>query len=282
MSDSSCTIVGDNNMYGLGIRLGLYLQLIATVLAAGWVPKQAENMRDVNTCFAISSLAGLLYVTYTEGPTGQIYGAEVLILIYLFAIGLFASASTEGGSIVSLDHEESIRPISVIISALLLVILSYYEVWFGYVGMDSIGQPTCPQYVFMFVQVNLFGWYRTLFKVVATVEAIGFTVLLPVSIKVITAVLRNEGPKSLFTGIELKDIGYSSEYTSRAWRYVFPIFLTIFIIAIECTIKWNNIQAVQQVGDTGQMIPLIVGVLGFIQVGYSFFTKDKDKAYGSL
>ena len=55
MLHSPCGFVGDNNTYGLGIRLGIYLQWITSGIAYNFVPEEAvtSTMRSVNYFFAV-------------------------------------------------------------------------------------------------------------------------------------------------------------------------------------------------------------------------------------
>jgi hypothetical protein len=49
ISSQECTgFDGDDNLYGLGIRLGIYIQWMTTGLALIFVPEEACSMRDVN------------------------------------------------------------------------------------------------------------------------------------------------------------------------------------------------------------------------------------------
>ena len=55
----ACGFVGDNSTYGLGIRLGIYLQWIASSIAYHFVPEEAVTMRGVNTFFTLSNFIGM-------------------------------------------------------------------------------------------------------------------------------------------------------------------------------------------------------------------------------
>ena len=46
----TCGFQGDDSIYGLGVRLGLYLQWFATCLADNFLPDEAIAMRGVNVC----------------------------------------------------------------------------------------------------------------------------------------------------------------------------------------------------------------------------------------
>ena len=55
-----CGFRGDENVYGLGIRLGVYLQWLTSCLAYNFVADEAVTLRGVNTCFTLANFAGKL------------------------------------------------------------------------------------------------------------------------------------------------------------------------------------------------------------------------------
>jgi hypothetical protein len=55
---STCGFKGDDNTYGLGIRLGVYIQWIISSIAYNFIPGEAVTMRGVNTCFTLANFAG--------------------------------------------------------------------------------------------------------------------------------------------------------------------------------------------------------------------------------
>jgi hypothetical protein len=54
----TCGFLGDSNTYGIGIRVGIYLQWITSGLAYNFVPEEAAEMRGVNFIFTLSNFAG--------------------------------------------------------------------------------------------------------------------------------------------------------------------------------------------------------------------------------
>ena len=43
----------------------------------------------------------------------------------------------------------------------------------------------------------------------------------------------------------------------------------MFIVAVELTLRWNDVKGVHDVGSTGQLLPLIIGISGLGRVGYA-------------
>ncbi|CAG8694257.1 11183_t:CDS:2, partial [Acaulospora colombiana] len=72
--EAVCGFVGDSNMYGKGIRIGMYLQWITSSLAYNFVPEEAVNMR-------------LIYITVNNQ---ELYAVECWIVL-LMCMGGVAS-----------------------------------------------------------------------------------------------------------------------------------------------------------------------------------------------
>jgi hypothetical protein len=54
----TCGFLGDSNTYGIGIRVGIYLQWITSGLAYNFIPDEAAEMRSINFTFMLSNFAG--------------------------------------------------------------------------------------------------------------------------------------------------------------------------------------------------------------------------------
>jgi hypothetical protein len=44
------------------------------------------------------------------------------------------------------------------------------------------------------------------------------------------------------------------------------LYLIWSILAIELTIRWNNITSVHTIQSVGQLIPFIIGIVGFLKL----------------
>ncbi len=51
-----------------------------------------------------------------------------------------------------------------------------------------------------------------------------------------------------------------------AWNILMVLSIAWFITSIETTIRWNNIQGVQTIDSTGQLIPFVIGCVSASQV----------------
>jgi hypothetical protein len=59
-SIESCLLNGNSDLYGLGIRLGVYFQLISTLLANHFLPDALGEAWDANTIFLLSIFVAVI------------------------------------------------------------------------------------------------------------------------------------------------------------------------------------------------------------------------------
>jgi hypothetical protein len=154
-----CGFVGSSDTYGFGIRLGLYLQWITSSLAYNFIPEEAVNMRGVNTCFQLANFAGLLYITIVNGngqPSGQLYAVEVWIVLILCMGGVCSGKNYESNQKGQSNQDFSEYKASAVgglIQMALFAAMTYYGIWFVYVGMDYMAAAPCSRFAFFFVRV---------------------------------------------------------------------------------------------------------------------------------
>ncbi|KAI9040400.1 ankyrin repeat domain-containing protein [Aspergillus affinis] len=169
---SDCTTQGDGDLYGLGVRLGLYLQWIAGLLLrncnGSWETISAVRIANNVLCFSLI----LTLVIYTaEGSTLSV---DYLIVYYL-TIALFYSESynlLEKGESSSTSTWTGyiLRPdVPLIAQNLLFAFTSFFGAWFWLTGLHRASAPTC------IAQGALFGAFElndTTWRPFATTMAI--------------------------------------------------------------------------------------------------------------
>ncbi|OCL02541.1 hypothetical protein AOQ84DRAFT_443296 [Glonium stellatum] len=297
LSEALCGFKGDDNMYGLGIRLGVYFQWVTTSISNNFVPEEAAMMRGVNNCFQLSTFAGLMYITLGRGSSqnsGTLYAVEAFIVLLLCiggvcsGRGLGNASEDKAISTTFADHRAS--RIGQIVRVLIAAASIYYGVWFVYIGMDDMAHPPCSQIAFFFAPVDLYHWYHILLKVIFTLSGIasGFLILessisvfrlwskdgaIPALEKILAF---HEERTTLDTTISTSHSGQRKTVLTRT---SFSFDLALFILTIELIIKWNHIQGVNTLGNTGQILPLIVGGSGLLRVLYKTLYKFIRKDY---
>ncbi|KIO27778.1 hypothetical protein M407DRAFT_22954 [Tulasnella calospora MUT 4182] len=251
-----CGFDGDDNTYGLGIRLGLYIQGLGTILSDFLEPGEAKKMKDVNLSFQLSVFGGLIYITITRGSTqaaGQLYAAEVLMMLHLCTKAVFDPNP---------DPSQALVAIHLVQFAFSLTMLSY-TLWFLFIGMDQMAHPPCSRYAFVLAKVDMYHWYRLARKILAIIYTVLDTCGLVWTLR------------QLYTGAAKGNASLFPSSAPPPRRSLLGQFIVLaFIVtSTELLIRWNHIHNVYSVGGTGQLIPLIVSSMGFIPVVYKLFIK---------
>ncbi|KIO27793.1 hypothetical protein M407DRAFT_22967 [Tulasnella calospora MUT 4182] len=257
-----CGFDGDDNTYGLGIRLGLYIQWLSTMLCnfLGLVkPEEAKSMKGINLCFQVSVFGGLLYVTATRGRTqeaGQLYAAEIWVMLCLCLGGVLT---------VSPEPRERAYIVHDVFQQGLNVAMASYTLWFIYTRMDQMAHSSCSRYSFFYTKVDMYHWFRLFWKISMIPATISVTFCLGwCLVRTFTPGMRR-----------------LSDDAELAWGQSHPLLWVISpsfalgstIASTELIIRWNHIHNVNSIGGTGQLIPLIVACLTFIRLAYKLFTQ---------
>jgi hypothetical protein len=173
--------------------------------------------------------------------------------------------------------------VSRVVQYLVLAAIMYYTIWFLYVGMDSMTAP-CPQYAFFFAKVvrcslhsqrlnlltfsqDMYRWFRTFLKVLFTMAGFFFTLsIFLFCIARRTFSPTRNGALAFFNPRESSRDDDGPQYTNIS----ISLALAFFIVSTELIIKWNDIQEVNNIQSTGQILPVVVGGGGLIRTIWKF------------
>jgi len=272
-----CAFTGDEDMYGFGIRLGYYIQWVATVFGAYFTPKVVSSAFEANAIFNIGMLAGLIFSTIKRN---NMHVVEPLIVLG-FSIGGAVVGLLDPKNVHDPKNLKSIRQRLAHLcgtGALSLPLIIYWT-WYSYYGMDTLSRESeCPAYTFIIVKVNVWAvWFRYFMKVATVLALVGFLAL---AIAVIFAyrmksnVLPHPPMESTFDFSVNPPPRLSRTATALMLRarptglqFIIVIFVCIICaLAVELSIHWNNIQGVNELGATGQLIPMAIGIITSIRV----------------
>jgi len=259
-----CSFTGDDNTYGLGIRTGIYLQWLTSVIAfTTGPPGEIESIRGANNAFQIAMLAGLMYTTVSRLP----YAAEIYIELLLCMGGICASAGfprTElaAGATTAGD----------LLRLILTTSICAYGCWFTFAGMDqhmTPPPPSCHVYIFFFSRLDLYGKFRTFLKAVFSI-GLFFSVLLLIENVVYLWQRFRSWYKTDWRSLPRRNTELGS-VKEEGWRKILPPLCTIisgclFALSVELTLQWNTIDSVHSWGSTGQIFPLVAALCTFLRL----------------
>ncbi|KAI5847973.1 hypothetical protein DFP73DRAFT_543756 [Morchella snyderi] len=197
--DNTCSLSGNPDLYGLGIRIGFYSQLIATCFANTFIPSETRGVQTVNLWFQFSLFVGLIFQAAREGT--DFYAAESYIVVILLSGVVFTTFSYFFIYLaISRDDDKNGvfggAVFTMICFLILLAGLYSYSLWFWWRGMDRMGVGACATYGFFVARVDLFGWFRTVNKVfnIWMMAALG---LLCISLVIVFAMIAVSEPQLL-------------------------------------------------------------------------------------
>lgn len=170
--DLECAeIDGDQDMYGLGIRLAVYLQSAAGFIGGRYLQKSVQDIKNTTFLFQFAMLIGLIYTTIRKK---DLYAVEALVMV------LFTLCSPSGGIdfIGKLSkaprhlhtQERVIAAIPIIRTATWAGVV-YYQVWFWYIGLNKLVHTPCTTNSFFFARVNIYGPFRIWARIWTTYTA---------------------------------------------------------------------------------------------------------------
>ena len=154
-----CTINGNADMYGLGIRIGFYLQWYCTILADWLAPSEVPGLRKMNALLTTATFIALLILRRS------LIAPEIYVVLLLFFGSSYYILAAGGWRLVtcfkdSLDpsrysaSEPSGKTAILLWSLVLLGELSF-TLWFWTVQVPTIETQTCQRYGFMFIRIRL-------------------------------------------------------------------------------------------------------------------------------
>ena len=157
----TCSIDGNADMYGLGIRVGYYLQWYGMLLAAWLCPDEVPGLRLSNTFFVASTFLALL----TQVPKDGLEVVEIyIILLFTFGSSLYLipvllwRILTKCSVRWDPSRTPKARPPSklytVLNSSLQMAVLAF-QIWFWVNKVESLKSRSCVAYGFLFSKVRL-------------------------------------------------------------------------------------------------------------------------------
>jgi hypothetical protein len=154
----SCSFPGNPDIYGPGIRIGIYAQMLAVWFGNYFFISQLTILRDTVSIFSVAIL--IVCIIFALNPS-SIYAIEVFLLLQILAwsciMGVRAKSSYTSARFVSSVGRKVVN------EGIYLACLALH-VWFWSVGVykmerSSAGE-VCGTWIMYVVKVDLYGWVR--------------------------------------------------------------------------------------------------------------------------
>ncbi|KAF2870305.1 hypothetical protein BDV95DRAFT_608300 [Massariosphaeria phaeospora] len=168
-SSPECGFSGNPDIHGLGIRIGIYTQIVAVWFSNSFLLSQALILRDAVTTFSVAILT--VSIIYAADPSA-IHAVEAFILLQILAwcyiMGVQAKSSYTAGNFRGTLFRRVVN------KAIGLCTMGLH-VWFWWAGLDAMKKGGCGgTWMWYVVRTDMYGWARkvmmtfSLFTLVAT------------------------------------------------------------------------------------------------------------------
>ncbi|KAK3190503.1 hypothetical protein K4F52_003524 [Lecanicillium sp. MT-2017a] len=153
----SCDWEGNPDLYGIGVRAGLYAQWTATLLATVFDQRSEGVLRITNRIIQFAIFIGLC----TESTkSGNAVGSVITQFLLCGSL-----SSVTGDGITNLNK------VSGLMRIIFYMALSAYGCWFWFTGVDAMTQTSC-RHIAFFGRASFTGWFRSLGKALSVMELI--------------------------------------------------------------------------------------------------------------
>ncbi|KAK3356619.1 hypothetical protein B0T25DRAFT_565963 [Lasiosphaeria hispida] len=281
--DGSCQIVGDTDIYGVGVRVGYYLTFFAGVLAVGFNNSKGttDSLKAVNTIFS-----AILIVLIRNAALGSFAVLEwqiATVLVFLLPLASLLITFMLGGPGLASWGAFFI----------LYGLYAALQPWLFWTLLEQGRDLACPS-IRMFIYAP-FDFYNPIYvkfiramSIISCVSAplpiIGGCYLIGSSMKgrrTLRETSISRRIKEAKAEVAGSDIDLDMVKRSGLTRVVMVIAILFGgcagIVSVERVISLNSID-LTEVGflSTGQLIPFLVGLFTFISTAWSIITNSDD------
>jgi len=155
-AEPTCGFEGNNDIYGIGIRIGIYAQILAVWFANYFLLSEAQVLRDSVSIFSVAIL--IVTLIYASNPA-DVYAVEAFVLLQILAWSCITGVRAKSSySEATFSRGSFLRRVVCEIVNLVNICL---HVWFWWAGLDHMKETPCGTWLMMYVvKTDLFGWAR--------------------------------------------------------------------------------------------------------------------------
>lgn len=282
-----CGIVGKEDLYGLGIRLGVYIQTLTLIISGILRQPGTAELANLGGLYQFALLFGVVYATVNMD---DFHACEAVIMTVFSITCMGLNPSTFAVSMRIPNDESELNLLQRTFSPLYGTLLRYsvvvaidaYQVWLWFVGLDRLAHTSCTRHTFFFARVDMYGGFRTFAKVFSVfIMVIATTFWTSLIISVVSwrkatygsvSGAKNRSSGAVTRGgliLEPEERGLMSKLQNAvkiAPTLSMALLLILAVLAVELTIRWSHVHDVYSLTSVGQIIPLIMSLGGFVSV----------------
>ncbi|KAF2272035.1 uncharacterized protein EI97DRAFT_237369 [Westerdykella ornata] len=275
-----CNFTGNGDMYGLGIRLGYYLQWFSAIFAAWMARSEVKGLRFSIDVFVAASFLALIILTVRDVNSLEPVEVYIVLLLmfgaYLALVPIYIWRMCTGcDPFWDPTRYPIVNPgaLAANLSFILLIGVLVYQYWFWFARVPSLDKRNCQEYGFLFGQVRLNS------KASVVVNALLYAFLgliclylLALKVQYMLGVDPDDGRRRRSISRRDKDAHINLLRNMEGWGKL--LVAVIIMLATELTVQWNEIQGVNTLAGVGQTIPFVIGLMSAVRILYVYFYKQ--------
>ena len=272
---------GNSDIYGMGVRLGIYLQWFTSIFAENFHKPAVDSARDTDSTYQLAMTSGFMFIT--TNPATETKAVEGHIALLFCFAGSFKASLQNGSAFRQVfskgnDTKLPTRRIRSAADMILSAIICSHGTWFLHRGMDNLERTECPEIAFFFAPVALFGWFGSVMKALFAVGLVGSASMLIIQGFVVISGM----PSSLDDLLQRRITSPHQDQTEDPQQSCILVkvslrqllgslfALGLFITSVETTLVWNNISGVWQCAEFSQLFPLMIGATNAFRLTAQF------------
>jgi hypothetical protein len=287
---NSCNFNGNSDMYGLGIRLGFYLQWFAGILANLLVEAtdhkmrvamrdEVKSLRFTLALFVTATFLALVIQTIMDVGILQVVDVYITLLLTFGAYHLWIPVSLwRIVTCYNLEWHSTRFPqvasgsVYANLELCLILAVTVFQLWFWFTRVPQLTEIPCHEYSFLFARVQLDS-------VASRLLNIFFSFLLS-TISFVQLLLKLASYLKMYKS-ETDDSSMSDDSSFQNHARLFQKLDTVsklvvsvmVITAVELTIHWNGTKNVNSLSSAGQTIPFVIGMAAITRILYVRYFK---------
>ncbi|KAK0654777.1 hypothetical protein B0T16DRAFT_395663 [Cercophora newfieldiana] len=276
----ACTYTGNPSLYGLGIRTAFYFLWFSS-LVASWITRpEVPTIRFIHALFVGATLLSIIILS----SWATVMPIDVYITV-LLAMGTFYGlvpyylwrAVTVCNPFVDMGRWPRVKSTGMmkLVVGLMVIGGACFQIWFWTTGLHELPRErNCQTWGFFFSRAKLDAPVFVAANMVFVILIlIGATMVLMRDLGMLGLpwwmAKREKSFRKMVKRAEHRGEEYSWKRELQFAQGVSDLaVVSVLVIAIELTIQWNNLTAVNDLADPAQMIPMVVSAGLFAHVGY--------------
>jgi hypothetical protein len=263
MDGTSCSRTGDADLLGIGVRLGFYLEMLAVFIFC--IKTMGTGQAAFLETFSALLLAILMGVSVAIGQ-GTVSDVDLVLISWLgyaTCVVLYFPFQT----LLSMLRQNPTSGAKLRWPFLYSIIGLWYScimLWFWSVGFKTLQSPGCETFIFFFARVPAYGGFRIFVLLMAASGAGSSVIMLKHLYEMVThgsgPLVEARLPSSIASPSRIRRAGMGAAPGLAACYGVYVVLGT------ELTLMWNGVSGAYMPNNTGQIIPLVIGVFSVVAV----------------